>query len=75
MIKAGRMWKRLEKMEQRRSPGDGSFTLEALYRSIWRDDPDRYRSLLAECHAQGMNILLTRFEREDAESARRSNHA
>jgi hypothetical protein len=68
-MRTSAIWRRMGKLE-RRSAGDGDFTLEELYRSIWRTDPARYRSLVAEHCGVGMSILLPGFEREDAERAK-----
>jgi len=61
--------KRVQKIEQRLSPGDGLFTLEELYRAIWREDRTRYRQMSTGHLGTGMSVLLPVFEREDAERA------
>lgn len=63
--------KRVRNLERQTLPSESGFTLEALYRSIWREDPIAYRKLMADCPGSGLGVLLPRFEREDAERARR----
>ena len=68
-MRTGSILRRIQKMERVVLPGDGCFTLEALLRAMWREDPARCR---AECRGSGgMSLLIPQFEREDVERARK----
>lgn len=57
--------KRLQKLEDKLHPShDGTFTLEELCRSMWRQDKNGFRKF-AEKEREG--LFLRQFEFEDAE--------
>jgi hypothetical protein len=60
--------RRLKALEKTLPKHDGPYTLEELCRAIWRQDEGSFRQMTEYSFVP---LLITRFEREDAE--RRSN--
>jgi hypothetical protein len=68
-MNATRMRRRLKKLEQRSSPGDGTFTLEELCRAIWLSDKKHFLDL---ANQTCLSFFVRQFRFEDAERARQT---
>jgi len=60
-----RMWRRLERIEERVRPkrADGLYTLEELCRAVWRHDEPAFRKMAGVYGS--LRYFIRRFERED----------
>jgi hypothetical protein len=66
-VSARNITKRLQKLEQKLRADDGTFTLEELCRSMWHEDPRRFREI---ANGTMLGYFTNMFEGEDARSRR-----
>jgi hypothetical protein len=65
------IWKRVEKVARNfRAEDDHSYTLEEIFRVIWRGGPEDYRKVAAGPEGYWYRQFLRTFEAEEAKRAR-----